>query len=126
MLLAGDVTVTMSGGNLLITGDGAANAVLVRDIFTLSAVQIVGASTIDTSDGTDSGKDLLVISASWFQGAASVNLGDGSDKLIVTASRFHSTFSADGGNGTDSLVNRFNRFLGGSPTLNNFERFPWF
>lgn len=98
------------------TGNGS-------DFVSLSAVNIAGTTTVDT--GADTGRDRVVIIASRFQSAASIDLGDGDDKLIITFSRFDSTLSADGNLGNDALVNRFNRFLGGAPTLTNFEQFPW-
>jgi hypothetical protein len=95
-----------------------------NDFVSLSAVNIAGNTTVDT--GSDAGKDLVLIAASRFQSAVSVNLGDGDDKLTLTLNRFDSTLSADGNVGSDALVNRFNRFLGGAPTLLSFERFPRF
>src|SRR5262245_27198229 len=92
-LLAGDVTVSVSGGDLTITGDGAANGVLMFQLgdgqYRIAGVRQVGAATrIRLGNSTASYQTVTGVTDD-----VVINLQGGNDRVTVTHNPGFSLYS---------------------------------
>jgi len=100
LLLAGDVTAALSGGNLLIVGDDRANDIIL-DQDQLAAGQLRLSSGEDAT-GLNDGTDSLVFSG--VTGNVVIRLGRGDDVVLVTGSALAGKLLVDGGGGSNTLT----------------------
>ena len=106
-MLAGDVTASVSGGVLTITGDNVSNNIAISAGANAGEVVVSGATTT----GTDEGNTLVngQADAVTFTGVTDdivVQMNEGFDKVVVTDLDIAGDFRATLGAGNDSLIFR--------------------
>jgi hypothetical protein len=124
---AGNVSVSVSDGVLLIQGDDAANQIFVQGVgdSTISVQSLDGTTINGQSQGgifanVDSyridmfgGADLVQMDNLRGDGSLVANMGDGNDVFLINNAEHHGMTFITGGSGNDSLVL-------GSSTFRNF------
>lgn len=124
---AGNVSVSVSDGVLLIQGDDAANQIFIQGVgdSTISVQSLDGTTINGQSQGgifanVDSyridmfgGADLVQMDNLRGNGSLVANMGDGNDVFLVNNAEHHGMTFITGGSGNDSLVL-------GSSTFRNF------